>query len=565
MSEPRIGSAALAASLFAAVALYAAFLADGYALNVLSKAGIYAIAAIGYQLVFGRLGALSLAQGCFFGLGAYAAGLGSVRLGLPFPATLALGIALPVALAALVGIPVLRLASHYFALATLGIAQIALLTAVHWSDLTGGANGLYGVAPIRLPGLGTVRGLAETALVWTLVGAALALSFRLTRGRPGLAIDTLREAPAAAAALGIDGARIRYRLFLASAALGGLAGTLQAHAIGVVSPEVLEFHTLVLLLAITVIGGRHSPLGAVLGALLLVHLPEWFRAFEAYYLVAYGAALLAAVIFLPNGIAGLLGRPPRQVRDKAGAVPPRSAPRPVRLEVEGAVKRFGGLTALDGVSLALAPGEILGLIGPNGSGKTTLVNLVSGTERPDAGRIRLDGREIGGLTGDAVARAGIARTFQHAQLAESLTCREAVLAAVPADTADGEADALASELLARTGIEALAGAPAGSLPPAARKRLEIARALAIRPSVLLLDEPAAGMTEPERAALSRLLRELAAAGHGLLVIDHAMDFLLPLADRVVCLGTGRVVAEGTPAEVARNPLAIEAYFGSALP
>ncbi|WP_323796175.1 branched-chain amino acid ABC transporter ATP-binding protein/permease [Nisaea sp.] len=551
MSNPR--SRLILGAVVAALALYALFYAGDYALHVLTRAGIYAIAAIGYQLIFGRLGALSLAQGCFFGLGAYAAGLGALELGLGFPLTLAAGILLPSVLAALIAIPVLRLASHYFALATLGIAQLALLVATNWTEVTGGANGLYGVPPIEIGSVSFGHGLPLTILVWACVGLALLISHRMTAGRLGLAVETLREAPLAATTLGIDGAAIRFRFFIASAAFGGLAGALQAHAVGVVSPDVLQFHVLVLILAMTVIGGRTSPVGAVLGALLLVHLPEWFRDFADYYLVVYGAALLAAIVFLPRGLASLFWESKASAIVTGDAAAPH-APAPLSLSVETVSKQFGGVTALDGVSLTLAPGEILGLIGPNGSGKTTLVNLISGIEKPDGGRIRLGDSDITGKPPEFIARAGLCRSFQHPQIAPDLTVLESVEAVV----SEGESP---QARLSEVGLLSRANERAGTLPPAALKHLEIARALAAGASVLALDEPAAGMNEVERAELSALLKRLADAGHGILLIDHAMDFLLPLADRVICLSAGQVVAEGMPRDVARDPAAISAYFG----
>ncbi|UUX50773.1 ATP-binding cassette domain-containing protein [Nisaea acidiphila] len=534
-----------------ALAIYAVFFAGGYAHDVLARAGIYAIAAIGYQLVFGRLGALSLAQGCFFGLGAYAAALTALKLDFGFPLTLLAGTALPVLLAAVIAVPVLRLSSHYFALATLGIAQLAVLAATNWTDVTGGANGLYGVPPLAFGGMQIEFGLPLTLLVWTCVGIVLLFSRRLTAGRNGLRVETLREAPKAAAALGIDGTAIRFRFFLVSAAFGGFAGALQAHAVGVVSPDVLSFHILVLLLAMTVIGGRDSPLGAVLGALLLVHLPEWFRDFADYYLVAYGAALLAAIIFLPRGLAGLLPSSNRSALPvPATAVPARR--NGDTLSVEMLSKRFGGIDALKDVSLTVAPGEIVGLIGPNGSGKTTLVNVVTGMEKPDSGRVRFGHADLTGLPPEHIARAGIARTFQHPQIAPDLTVRESL---------DAVGDGDAETLLALVGLESGAETRSGALPPAGQKRLEIARALAAGASLLALDEPAAGLSDPERAQLASLLKKLAADGHAILLIDHAMDFLLPLADRVLCLSAGRVAAEGAPDEVARDRHAVEAYFG----
>jgi branched-chain amino acid transport system permease protein len=541
----------------AALAVYALLVAGDYALHVLTRAGIYAIAAIGYQLIFGQLGALSLAQGCFFGLGAYTAGLGALELGLGFPLTVAAGVLLPSVLAAVIAIPVLRLVSHYFALATLGIAQLALLVATNWTTVTGGANGLYGMPPIEIGTLSFGHGVPLTLLVWACVGLTFLVSRRMTAGRRGLAVETLREAPLAATALGIDGAAIRFRFFIASAAFGGLAGALQAHAVGVVSPDVLHFHVLVLILAMTVIGGRTSPFGAVLGALLLVHLPEWFRDFADYYLVVYGAALLAAIVFLPRGLAGLFGRRKTLMipaSEGADATATPGIPHAPGLSVETVSKRFGGVTALDTLSLTLARGEILGLIGPNGSGKTTLVNLISGIETPDDGRIKLGNRDITGKPPEFIARAGLCRSFQHPQIAPDLT----VLESVAAVAAQGES---AWARVTEAGLLECVNQPAGTLSPASLKHLEIARVLAAGASILALDEPAAGMNEVERTKLASLLKRLANAGHGILLIDHAMDFLLPLADRVICLGAGQVVAEGTPREVARDPAAVSAYFG----
>ncbi len=558
-------TAFLAMSLIVPVTF--ALVAGRYEQRIMTLAGIYAIAVLGYQLIFGRLGGLSLAQGCFFGLGAYATGLLSIASGWSFPVTFLASIVLPMGLAALVAIPVLRLDSHYFALATLGIAQVVLLTAVNWTSVTGGANGLYGVPPIRYPGGDTLSPKAMLLLVWGILAVAAAAVTWLFRGRTAYRLTLLREAPEAAASSAIDLGARRLALFVGSAGLGGAAGALQAHSIGVVSPAVTEFQVMVTILAMTVIGGRGHPAGAILGAVLLVHLPEWFRFLETNYLIAYGAALLAAVILMPEGIAGLVtswfrrGERWQPVSTIPGNPPPSRPAGALRLD--GLTKRFGGVAALDGVSLAIAPGEIIGLIGPNGSGKSTLINIASGLLHKDAGAIHLGSRDIGRATPQRIAKLGLGRTFQTPTCPVGLSVFATVLAATSDRLDEAAAQVHARFCLDRVGLSPVQDRSAGDLAPAESRRLDLARALAGTPTVLLLDEPAAGLTPGERDDLARLLREVAASGTGLLIVDHTMDFLLPMADRVVCLAAGVIVAEGLPADVVRNQTAIAAFFGTA--
>ena len=551
-----------------ALPVIVALAAGAYEQRVMTIAGIYAIAVLGYQLIFGRLGALSLAQGCFFGLGAYTTALLGIHLDWGFPASFLAALAVPALVAGIVAIPVLRLESHYFALATLGIAQLALLAAVNWTDFAGGANGLYGVPEIRVFGASLSSATAMLLIVWSVVAiAAIGFSW-LVRGRAAHQLALLRDAPEAAAAVGIDIGAWRLALFIASAGFGGAAGALQAHTVGVVSPAVLTFQVMVGILAMTVIGGRGHPAGAILGAVLLTHLPEWFRFLEAHYLIAYGAALLAAVILMPEGITGLAGRwlgapgPPKRTGDGA-ARPLALRPRPATLELAGLSKRYGGVIALENVSLAIAPGEIVGLIGPNGSGKSTLINLASGLQPPDGGSVSLNDRRLDKAPPHSRARAGLARTFQTSVQPSGMSVFDSVLAATPSGRADRSGAARAWAALDTVNLAGDAARPATDLSPAEARGLDLARALAIEPTVLLLDEPAAGLTPAERQSLAQRLRRLADGGIGMLIVDHTMDFLLPLADRVVCLAAGAVVAEGKPADVARDHAAITAYFGEA--
>ncbi len=560
--------------------VYALVFADSYDQRILAIAGIYALLVIGYQLVFGHAGAISLAQAAFFGLGAYVTALLATRLGLPFLVTFPASLAAAAALAALVALPVLRLESHYFALATLAIGQAALAAAVNWESLTGGGGGLGGVPPVSLFGFAITRGVWLLALIWGLVAVGGAVAWLLIRGPRGLAIRAAREAPMAAGAVGIDAGRMRFTLFVLGAAYGGGAGALHAHLLGVVSPEVLRLPVMVSCLAMTIIGGRTRVAGAIIGALLLVHLPEWFRFAERFGPLVYGLALLATIIAAPDGLTGAAARlrqflwpgappPPPEIPPRAGSL--SHAPASTELKVSDLSKRFGGVAAVRDVSFTLRGGEILGLIGPNGSGKTTILNLITGIERPDGGRIVLNGEDIAGWNPHRIARRGIGRAFQTPMLVESMTALDNVaLANQTALNARAyypgrrlaDARAEAASFLDRLEIGSSAmHRRVAELPHGARRRVEIARALAAHPRILVLDEPAAGLDENEREALRSTLRDLAAQGMALIVIEHDFHFLSGLASRLICLDAGQVIAQGTADAVRRNRLVVAAFFG----
>jgi len=559
---------AIAIAGIAAYLIWSGAAGGTYTLRVLSVAGIYGLAAIGYQFIFGHAGALALSQGTFMGLGAYVSGILALRAGLPFDLALPFSVGAPVMLALLVAAPVLRLQTHYFALATLMISTVALLVATEWRSMTGGANGLGGVPGLQLLGVTVRPGWPLLATVWSFVALGAVIAWWIARGRLGHAWACMRAAPNAAAAIGLDAGRLRLLAFLLSAAYAGLAGSLYVHVIRVVSPDALAFPVVIACLTIVVVGSRLRPAGALLGALLVVQLPEWFRDLRDYYLLAYGVILLLVIVLAPAGLLGTLERGARLLlprpREPAPAPVPfsgRSGGTGTVLTIAGLSKRFGGVAALSDVSLQVRAGEALGLIGPNGSGKTTLINLVSGLYRPDAGRVLLGGADVTGWRAHHLARDGIGRTFQTVLLVDELTALDNVALARtgPRERALAEA----AFLLERMGAIGAASALAGELPYGVRRRVEIARALATDPVLLLLDEPAAGLNATEQADLARRLRELLPAGIALLVIEHNMAFLEPLVDQMVCLDAGRVIAAGAPAEVKADALVIEAYLGAA--
>ena len=566
-----MNKAALAPWL-AGVALLAAWpfvFGTSYDLRVFTLAGIYAILTLGYQFIFGHAGALALTQGTFFGLGAYITGLLGINLGWGFALTAPLSILGPLLLALLVAAPVLRLESHYFALATLGIGQVMLVGALSWESLTGGANGLPGVPGVVLFGWALPRGLPLVAFVWTLVALAALLSWQLTRGQLGRAFTVMRENDIAAMSIGIDIWRLRFAAFLLSAAYAGIAGALYVHTVRVVSPEVLEFHVMVAVLTMAVVGGRTRVAGAILGAFLLVHLPEWFRFLGKYYLIAYGAMLLAMIIAAPYGLVGAAARLRSHWFPQRAPEPPASAPPTVSsvktggplLEVSKVSMAFGGVRALDGVSLAIERGEIFGLIGPNGSGKTTLLNCITRIYSPGSGSIVFARRQLGRLAPFEVARLGVGRTFQNINLVDEMSVLDNV-AAARAGRGLEQAQREAMHLLEQLDVGEAAMQPCGGLAYGLKRRVEIARALALEPQLLLLDEPAAGLNQTEQADLAARLKKLSGGGLTLLVIEHNMPFLMPLATRMACLDYGRIIAAGAPAEIRADPRVIEAYLGA---
>ncbi|MBT4907493.1 MAG: ATP-binding cassette domain-containing protein, partial [Rhodospirillaceae bacterium] len=384
----------------AALALYALFFASSYDQRILTLAGIYVIMVLGYQFIFGHAGALSLAQGAFFGVGAYVTGILASQYGTGFLLTFPLSIAGASMLALIVAVPVLRLASHYFALATLALSQLLLLIAVNWVSVTGGANGLPGVPPITIGDWQATRGTSLLLFVWGIaVAAMLVARWQLNPLRVAV-FTVMRDAPLAVPAFGIDPGLLRLRAFVLSAAFGGAAGALFVHTNRVVSPETLGFGIMMTCLTMTVVGGRFGILGAVIGALLLTHLPEWFRGLDEYYLVAVGVLLLAMVVFAPDGLASFF----KQRRIPAS--PPGHAATGIEenatsvktgvrvLEISNLSKRYGGIQALDRVDLSINAGEIVGLIGPNGAGKTTLLNCLVGTTEPTSGDAWMNGLHV---------------------------------------------------------------------------------------------------------------------------------------------------------------------------
>jgi branched-chain amino acid transport system permease protein len=429
------------------------------------------------------------------------------------------------------------------------------------------------IARPSVPGLRLESGDHYLALCLVALVCVTWYIWRLKTSRLGRAMQAVRDNEIAASTCGINTYSTKVLAFGISALLGGLGGGLFAGAFAYISPDQFGFGESIVLLTMALLGGVQSPFGALLGTGLLVILPEWLRFLRQVYLAVYGAAVILIMVFLPDGLWGLTQRLRRTAPVITGAVTPlpllgqRGAESAeTALHIAGLAKHFGGLKALDGVDMAVRRGTVHALIGPNGSGKTTFINVVTGLYRPTAGRIQLAGQDVTGTAPHERTRRGLSRTFQNIRVFRGMTVLENVMVGAERpgnDIAEQPAFVVERALAALdfVGLRGDANRMVGTLSYGYQRYVEIARALAGNPQVLLLDEPAAGLNLTEKQELGALLRRLKGHGLTILIVDHDMNLVEQVADHITVLNFGRRIADGGPREVLSHPDVIAAYLG----
>ena len=555
--------------------LYIGIMSEGYTPFVLALVALATIVGVGLNVLVGLAGQVSIGHIGFYAIGAYTGAVLTLH-GVNFWVALVIAGVLAGAIGALLALPAVRVSGPYLAMMTIAFAFIVHNITIEWREVTGGQNGLMNIPQ---PALGaTLTGERGVTVIATLLaGLSLYFFHRLTSSSWGMAMVAVRDSEIAARAIGFRPVVVKTIAFALSAALTGVAGGLFAALFAFVAPDSFPFSQSILFLLAVIVGGAGWTLAPVVGAAVIVVLPELISHLAEYRLLVFGVLLLVVLWLAPEGVIGTLARRLGRIdKTTAGAGTFTFADflgtgrdrRP--LTVSGLTIAFGGVRAATDVALTAEPGRVTALIGPNGAGKTTVLNMIGGFYEPDAGSIRLGDTELAGAPAPRVARAGIARTFQTTQLFGSLSVIDNVLLGLrrgrlgnPLAAAASAADRRDAEsLLAFVGYRGALGLPAADLPHVDRRLVEIARALATRPSVLLLDEPAAGLMRADKAILTGVLRKLADAGLAVILVEHDMTLVMGISDHIVVLDAGRPIAAGTPEAVRNEPKVREAYLGS---
>lgn len=559
-----------------------------YYVTLMNFIGLASIVVIGLVLLTGIGGLTSLGQATFVGVGAYTTAWLTTNLGLSPWVTIFAALSVTAVSGWLIGLLTLKLSGHYLPLSTIAWS-LSLFFLVGNISALGGHDGMPGLPGISITGV-MITGSGYTWLIWIFVGLAFLSVRNLLNSRNGRAVRSLRGRTVMLEAFGVNTAGLRMVIFVHAAILAGLAGWLYAHLVQFVSATPFGLNSGIEYLFMAVIGGASSLWGGIFGSAIFILIrdglqdivPGLIGASGATESIVFGVLMVLILQKAGGGLTPYITRflpaaPPRVVRDTAGRLPTRSTPATGSsiLRVNGLVKRFGGLTAVDGVGFDLTAGHILGVIGPNGAGKSTLFNLLTGVLKPNEGSIELSGERMDSRPQAAFARLGVARTFQHVMLRGDMSVLENVAVGLHLRGRRGvfsailgldreEEDAIfanARRQLDRVGLGEFLHMPAGSLALGQQRILEIARALAADPVVLLLDEPAAGLRYHEKQKLDEVLRQLRAEGMTILIVEHDMEFVMNLVDRIVVVDFGQKIAEGLPGEIQENSRVQQAYLG----
>lgn len=576
-------------SLFFAVLVVVPLTASNeYELRLFMLFLIYAVIALGLNILVGLTGLVSLGQAGLFALGAYTGAVLATRLGFDLISASLTAVVVASLFGALLAYPTVRVRGVYLAVITIAFGLIVENVAIEWQGLTGGPMGITGIPKPSAFGI-PLTGFRYYAVLAAILFAATIVTHNLKRSKYGRAMLAVSQSETAARSVGLNATGVRTLAFVIAAATAGLAGSLYGFLNSYISPDIFTFSDSIRFLLMVILGGAGTTTGALIGAFVLTYLPEYLQQLQYWQKFAYGLLLAVVMFVLPLGIVGTAVEMFRRFRPARSEQPKETGPavdfaerssvRSAEMMASDLTVRFGGLTALNNVSIRVKPAEIHALIGPNGAGKSTFVNTVTGFYLPNEGHFELDGIDLTGKPPHVIARNGFARTFQNTELFGDLTVVENVMVGYQRRLTYRIWDAairtsrfrreelkcreVAAELLSFVGLIGYAQEKARFLPFGLQRRLEIARAIAAAPRLLLLDEPAAGLTTQEIEELDGMIRKISSLGISVLLIEHHVDLIMSVADRVTVLDYGVVIASDVPDVVQNDPRVIEAYFGTA--
>ncbi len=576
--------------MLAAIVLIAVLPVPEFWITQLNYIGISSLAVLGLVLLTGIGGLTSFGQAAFVGIGAYTTAYLTVNAGLSPWLTLWVGLGLTAVCAIVLGWITLRMSGHYLPLATLAWGLSLYYTMGNLQAL-GKYDGILGVTGLSLFGWELGQGRVFFLLTWALVLLAALAMLHLLDSRVGRAIRSLKTGSQMAESMGINTLRFKIGIFTIAALLASLSGWLYAHFQRSVNPSPFSVHIGIEYLFMAVLGGAGHVWGAITGALvtklladqLQVLLPALIGTSGSYEVIVFGVLLVLVLKYAPNGIWAFVDRKlPRAARkvdwQQAAPLAHRAMPATgeVVLQASNIRKEFGGLIAVNDINFSVEAGQIVGLIGPNGAGKSTTFNLITGVLAPTRGRVTFRGEDITGLASREIAKRGISRTFQHVKMIADMTVLEnvalgahlrgdrgALSATLRLDRREEQSLFREAEMqLRRVGMGDSLHELAGNLAMGPQRLLEIARALCNDPALLLLDEPAAGLRHKEKQALADVLRQLRGEGLSILLVEHDMDLVMQVTDRIVVMEFGTRLIEGTPAEIQASPLVRAAYLGT---